>query len=192
MKNKKYLAYFIFILLSVFISHLFYINQTTYFKTDITIKVGRYYHSNASKPILIEEIPMVIQRLRSKNFIFDNFSKKYQKYIPLISTRTFRNGDALVLSLITKKKKPDEKISYKKIMETVANGMIQSHEAISKKIMDINADELFTRTQVTNKAVTYTHKKYTSYAQILFIGIIISIILLFSLEKLIFYRKKKQ
>ena len=192
MKNRRYLVYFIVILLSVCISHLFYTNQSTYFKTDITIKVGRYYQANELKPILIEEIPAVIERFKSKNFISDNFSKEYQKYIPVVSIRTFRNGDSLILSLITKKKKPDEKTSYKKIMETVANGIIQSHDAIRKKInvSHNNEGEFFTRTQVTNKAITYAHKKYTSHAQIIFLGIITGIILLFSLKKLIFYRKK--
>ena len=192
MKNKRYLIYFIVVLLSVYLSHLFYINQTGYFKTDITIKIGSYYNAHASKPILIEEIPMVIERLRSKNFILNNFSKEHQKYIPLITIRTFRNGDSIILSLITKKIKPDEETSYKKIMETVAIGMIQSHDNIRKKIKVNynNADEFFTSTHVTNKAVTYTYKKYTSHAQIIFIGIIIGIILLFFLEKLMFFRKK--
>ena len=185
MKNKRYLVYFIAVLLSVCISHLFYINQSTYFKTDITIKVGRYYQPNELKPILIEEIPAVVERFKSKNFIFNNFSKEYQKYIPAISIRTFRNGDSLILSLLTKKKMPDGKTTYKKIMETLANGIIQSHDAIRKK-------NFFTRTQVTNNAVTYAYKKYTSHAQIIFLGIITGIILIFSLEKLIFYRKKIQ
>ena len=194
MKNKSYLVYFIFILSSVCISHLFYVNQSTYFKTDITIKIGRHYNENALKPILIEEIPAAIERLKSKNFIFNNFNKEYQKYIPAISIRTFRNGDSLILSLVTKKKKPDEKTSYKKIMETVANGIIESHEVIRKKIKvsHSNKDEFFTRTQVTNKAFTYAHKKYASHTQIIFLGIITGIILSIFLEKLIFYRKKIQ
>lgn len=194
MKNKRYLIYFTVILLSVCISHFFYINQTMYFKTDITIKVGRHYNENALKPILIEEIPAVIERFKGKNFIFNNFNKEYQKYISVISTRTFRNSDSLILSLITKKKEPDEKTSYKKIMETVANGIMQSHEVIRRKIKvsHNNKDEFFTRTQVTNKAFTYPHKKYTSHAQIIFLGIITGIILSIFLEKLIFYRKKIQ
>lgn len=115
MKNKRYLVYFIVILLSVCISHLFYINQSTYFKTDITIKVGRYYQANELKPILIEEIPAVIERFKGKNFIFNNFSKEYQKYIPAISIRTFRNGDSLILSLLTKKRCLMEKPLIRKL-----------------------------------------------------------------------------
>ena len=191
MKNKSYLVYFIFILSSVCISHLFYVNQSTYFKTDITIKIGRHYNENALKPILIEEIPAAIERLKSKNFIFNNFNKEYQKYIPAISIRTFRNGDSLILSLVTKKKKPDEKTSYKKIMEVVATSLMQSHNAIRKEIIiDNDGIDFFTKTYVTNKAVTYTHKKYTSKSQIVFLGIIIGIILSLSFEKLIFFRKK--
>jgi len=97
MKNKRYLVYFIFILSSVCISHLFYVNQSTYFKTDITIKIGRHYNESALKPILIEEIPAVIERFKGKNFIFNNFNKEYKKYIPAISIRTFRNSNSLIL-----------------------------------------------------------------------------------------------
>ena len=191
MKSKRYPLYFIVILLSIYLSHLFYINQATYFKTDITIKIGRNYNANVKKPILIEDIAMVIEKLRSKNFIFENFSKAHQRYIPLIDIRTFKDGDSLVLSLITKKIKPDEQISYKKIMEVVATSLMQSHNAIRKEIIiDNDGIDFFTKTYVTNKAVTYTHKKYTSQSQIVFLGIIIGIILSFSFEKLIFFRKK--
>jgi len=191
MKNKRYLIYFIVILLSTYMSHLFYLNQTTYYKTDITIKIGRSYNSKALKPVLIEDIAVVIEKLRSNSFIFKNFSKEHQKFIPRIAIRTFRNGDSIVLSLVTKKMKSDEQTSYKKIMETLATSLIQNHNSIRKNIKtNNNGDYFFTKTHVTNKAGTYTHKKYTSYSQIIFLGIIIGVIFAFTLEKLIFFRKK--
>ena len=191
MKNKRYPIYFIVILLSIYMSHLFYLNQTTYYKTDITIKIGSSYNSQAIKPVLIEDIAVVIEKLRSNGFIFKNFSKEHQKFIPRIAIRTFRNGDSIVLSLVTKKMKSDEQTSYKKIMETLATSLIQNHNSIRKNIKtNNNGDYFFTKTQVTSKAITYNYKKYTSHAQIIFLGIIFGIILSFSIEKLIFLRKK--
>ena len=191
MKSKIYPIYFLVMLLSVYMSHLFYINQTTYFKTDITIKVGRYLSAHGLNPILLEDIAMVEERLRGKNFILENFSKEYQKYISDIEIRTFRNGDSLVLSLVTKKIKPDEQTNYKKIMENVATSLIQVHDNIRSNTMIAGNREIyFTKTYVTSRGETYAHKKFKSHAQIIFLGIIIGVILSFSLRKLIFFRKK--
>lgn len=190
MKNNSYPIYFIVILLSILISHIFYSKQNLYYKTDITAQIGRSYNTSSLKPLLIEDNALVIERLRSKRFIINNFSKDLHKHISKINIRTFRNGDSIILSLITKKQNFKEDTSFREILEIVVASLINDHDVMRENIgKNKNSQYIFTRTHISNKAQTYEYKKYSSYAQIIFLGLILGTIISFILRKLMFLKK---
>lgn len=190
MKNYRYLTYIIVIFLSILVSHLFFVNQTTYVKTDITIKIGRNYQSLSI--VNIEDVAMVVERVKSKNFQSDTFSQELLPYLPEIEFRSFRNGDSLVLSIISNKKKIP-KLGYgNEILTTLGNSLIDSHQEMREKIgFNAEGEYIFTSTQIVNKAKMYEYKKYTSYTQILFFGFIIGIIFSYIISQVLGILRKK-
>jgi len=192
MKNYRYLTYIVVIFLSILASHLFFINQTTYIKTDVTIKIGRNYNTSSLKPVIIEDVAMVIERVKSKNFQSDTFGQELLRYLPEVEFRSFRNGDSLVLSIISNEEKIPSLGYGDKVMTILANGLINSHQEMREKIgLNSEGKYIFTATHITNQAKMYEHKKYTSYMQILFFGFIFGIIAIYIISQVLGILRKE-
>ena len=56
------------------------------------------------------------------------------RYLPEVEFRSFRNGDSLVLSIISNEEKIPSLGHGDKVMTILANGLINSHQEMRKKI----------------------------------------------------------